>query len=111
MMTVLVGGILNPLLYIQEFQRRFKDKFEFSINRRIITWKHMRIILVTDEPRGYSVDIAIGFNQNGVDMFTRKSCINIKEKRTTTYFELLDAINDDGSFDWCQYLSKRTIEW
>jgi hypothetical protein len=96
----------NPVLHVQEFERRFKGKFAFSISRRlVIEWEHMRIIIVNGEPRGYLADIAIGFNQDGVNIFTRHSRINIAEKRATTYFDLLDAINDDGSFNWERYLS------
>ena len=102
----------DTLLYVREFVRRFGDKFEYLITRHfVIEWKHMRITIVDEEPRGYRADIAVGFNQDSVNFFTQKSCINIKEKRTTTYFELLDAINDDGSFNWSKYLSKKAIEF
>lgn len=93
-------------LYIDEFHRRFRDKFQYRVTMNGIDWEHMRITVVTGEPRGYLADIAINFNQDGVNIFTRRSRINIKEKRTTTYFDLLDAINNDGTFNWGEYLKE-----
>lgn len=103
MIKVLIYA-LNRELYIDEFCRRFRNKFQYMSGVHGIEWENMRITIVTREPRGYLADIVIGFNQVGVDYFTRRSCINIKEKRTTTYFDLLDAINDNGSFNWETYL-------
>lgn len=98
-------------LYKEEFSRRFHGKFEYIIGHNYLRWDNMNIVFVDQEPRGYSVDIAIGFNQDGVDIFTHKSCINIKRKRTTTYFDLLNAINNDGSFSWEKYLQNEEDDW
>lgn len=94
-------------LYKDEFNRRFAGKFKYMINDRNILWDNMRIMFVINEPRGYKADIVIGFNQDGVNLFTNSSCINIKEMRTTTYLYLLDSINDDGSFNWEVYLQSK----
>lgn len=99
-------------LYMDEFNRRFQWDFDYKTTGTIIQWEHMRIRFVTSECRGYRADIAIGFNQDGVNLFTMHSRINIKEKRTTTYSELLDAINNDGTFNWSKYLkSKKSYDW
>lgn len=97
----------NAQAYKSEFNRRFSGKFNHYIGLTGFKWDDMMITFVSNEPRGYLADIAIGFNQTGIDVLTRKSCINIKEKRTTTYFDLLDSINDDGTFNWKTYLQKR----
>ena len=101
----------NIGLYIDEFNRRFRGKFQYNISMTCIKWQHMRILLTDMEPRGYSVDIGIGLNQQGLDMFTRKSCINIKTKRITTYFDLLKSINNDGTFNWKTYLQTSEDDW
>lgn len=110
MITVLIYAPRKEL-YFDEFHRRFNGKFQYRCTTDYIEWEHMRIMIVDREPRGYLADIAIGFNQQGVDMFTRKSHINIKKKRTTTYFDLLRAIKDDGGFDWATYLKKDEDDW
>lgn len=102
----------NHQLYIDEFHRRFRNKFQYMVTAmNVIAWENMRITIINNEPRGYLADIAIGFNRDGVDIFTRHSCINIREKRTTTYFDLLNAINNDGSFSWEKYLQNEEDDW
>ena len=96
----------NRQAYLSEFYRRFGGKFNYYVNPNSIRWNDVMITFVSIEPRGYLADIAIGFNQTGIDIITRRSCINIKEKRSTTYFDLLDCINDNGTFNWQVYLSK-----
>ena len=112
MMKVLIYAP-NPNLYLQEFDRRFRGKFPYQKSAQGISWKDMRIIILNNEPLGCRADIAIGFEppETGA-VITFQSCINIKEKRITTYFDLLGAINDDGTFNWQTYLKQKdNDEW
>lgn len=104
----------NRGLYFEEFDRRFMGKFPYYHMINGILWEYMRIEIVNDREhvRGHRADIVINFNQYGIDILTAASCINIKEKRTTTYFDLLNSINNDGTFNWEKFLAKEEDdEW
>lgn len=115
MIKVLILATTNRQGYVNEFHRRFIGKFRYRISLRstCMLWENMKIDIVEDveHARGRSADIAINFDQYGTDIFTQGSCINIKEKRATTYFDLLDAINDDGTFNWETYLTQEEDDW
>lgn len=110
MIQVLVYTATSDL-HIREFNRRFGNKFAYRYMGGRIEWEDMRIAFVQNEPIGRRADIVIGFNPVGVERFTANSCVNIKEKRSTTYFDLLAAINDDGSFNWKYYLEHEDDDW
>jgi hypothetical protein len=108
MIKVLIYVPANHHMYLDEFNRRFRGKFPYSIRTNGIFWENMIIAIVNnvESARGCRADIAINFSQIDTNMFTCNSCINIKEKRITSYFDLLNAINDDGSFSWEKYLQQ-----
>lgn len=107
MIKVVVLTTDSSRLYIEEFHRRFQYKFQYNVRNNAIYWDNMMIKLTNDAfARGLRADIAINFDQETTDTLTIKSRINVKKKRKTSYFDLLRAINDDGSFNWSEYLKK-----
>ena len=105
MIKVLVLATASRHLYFDEFDRRFRGKFRYRMVSNNIYGENITITIVNEtSARGRCADIAINFDQSYTDRITRMSRINIKEKRTTSYFELLNAINDDGTFNWEKYL-------
>lgn len=105
MIKVLVLATSHRYLYFDEFNRRFRGKFPYKVSSNNIYWGNIDIVIVNERfVRGRRADIAINFDQHDTDSITSMSCINIKEKRKASYFELLSAINDDGSFNWQQFL-------
>lgn len=112
MIKVLIYAPTNRQGYLDEFNRRFRGKFPYNVRTDRICWENMSIAIVNnvESARGRRADIAINFDQIGIDMVTHTSCINLKEKRSTTYFDLLNAISDNGIFNWEKYLRRNDEE-
>ena len=108
MIKVLVLATSSRHLYFDEFNRRFQGKFQYGIIiSNNIYCNNISITIASEiSARGRRADIAINFDQDYTNIITHMSCINIKEKRTASYFELLDAINNDGTFNWEKYLQE-----